>query len=45
MALNIDDVLPRPHRTGDGFIECGNGPGVPWGMGDVLEQAELAVYV
>lgn len=21
----IADVLPKPHRKGDGFIECGNG--------------------
>ena len=25
LARAIADVLPKPHRKGDGFIECGNG--------------------
>ncbi|XPE61721.1 hypothetical protein ACNKHT_09235 [Shigella flexneri] len=26
------DVPPKPHRKGDGFIECGNGQVVTWCM-------------
>ena len=38
----IADVLPKPHRKGDGYIECGNGQVVTWCIGHLLEQAELA---
>ncbi|MCW0135935.1 hypothetical protein OIU92_02945 [Escherichia coli] len=27
LARAIADVLPKPHRKGDGFIECGNRSG------------------
>ena len=42
LARAIADVLPKPHRKGDGFIECGNGQVVTWCIGHLLEQAELA---
>jgi DNA topoisomerase-3 len=32
LARAIADVLPKPHRKGDGFIECGNGQVVTWCM-------------
>ena len=38
----IADVLPKPHRKGDGFIECGNGQVVTWCIGHLLEQAQPA---
>lgn len=40
----IADVLPKPHRRGDGFIECGNGQVVTWCVGHLLEQAQPDVY-
>ncbi|MEN0580800.1 DNA topoisomerase III [Phytobacter palmae] len=40
----IADVLPRPHRKGDGYIECGNGQVVTWCIGHLLEQAQPDVY-
>ncbi|QCT21032.1 DNA topoisomerase III [Jejubacter calystegiae] len=40
----IADVLPKPHRRGDGYIECGNGQVVTWCVGHLLEQAQPDVY-
>ncbi|MFT7245371.1 MAG: DNA topoisomerase-3 [Candidatus Azotimanducaceae bacterium] len=40
----IADVLPRPHKKGDGFIEVGNGDCVSWCVGHLLEQAEPDAY-
>ena len=40
LARAIADVLPKPHRKGDGFIECGNGQVVTWCIGHLLEQAQ-----
>jgi len=40
----IADVLPKPHRKGDGYIECGNGQVVTWCIGHLLEQAQPDVY-
>ncbi|EGT5711441.1 DNA topoisomerase III [Cronobacter dublinensis subsp. dublinensis] len=40
----IADVLPKPHRRGDGFIECGNGQVVTWCVGHLLEQAQPDAY-
>ncbi|MCK1967698.1 DNA topoisomerase III [Franconibacter sp. IITDAS19] len=40
----IADVLPKPHRKGDGFIECGNGQVVTWCVGHLLEQAQPDAY-
>lgn len=44
LARAIADVLPKPHRRGDGFIECGNGQVVTWCIGHLLEQAQPDAY-
>lgn len=44
LARAIADVLPKPHRRGDGFIECGNNQFVTWCVGHLLEQAEPDAY-
>ncbi|MGU3522495.1 DNA topoisomerase III [Enterobacteriaceae bacterium C23F] len=44
LARAIADVLPKPHRRGDGYIECGNGQVVTWCIGHLLEQAQPDVY-
>lgn len=40
----IADVLPKPHKKQDGFIELGNGDCVTWCIGHLLEQAEPEDY-
>ena len=40
----IADVLPKPHRRGDGYIACGNDQIVTWCVGHLLEQAQPDVY-
>jgi DNA topoisomerase-3 len=40
----IADVLPKPHRKGEGFIEAANGDCVSWCVGHLLEQAEPDAY-
>lgn len=40
----IADVLPKPHKKGDGFIETGQGDIVSWCIGHLLEQAEPDAY-
>ncbi|MBK4714219.1 MULTISPECIES: DNA topoisomerase III [Tenebrionibacter/Tenebrionicola group] len=40
----IADVLPKPHRRGDGFIACGDGQIVTWCVGHLLEQAQPDAY-
>ncbi|SMF06690.1 DNA topoisomerase-3 [Alteromonadaceae bacterium Bs31] len=40
----VAQVLPKPHRNGDGFIEVGNGDVVSWCIGHLLEQAEPDAY-
>ncbi len=40
----IADVLPKPHKKGDGFIEDANGNCVSWCVGHLLEQAEPDAY-
>ncbi|NIF21898.1 DNA topoisomerase III [Candidatus Pantoea multigeneris] len=40
----IADVLPKPHRRGDGFIACGNDQVVTWCVGHLLEQAQPEAY-
>ena len=37
-------VLPKPHKSGDGFITVGNGDVVTWCIGHLLEQAEPEAY-
>ncbi|MDE9494483.1 DNA topoisomerase III [Xenorhabdus bovienii] len=44
LARAIADILPKPHRRGDGFIECGNNQFVTWCVGHLLEQAEPDTY-
>lgn len=40
----IADVLPKPHRRGDGYIACGNDQIVTWCVGHLLEQAQPDHY-
>ncbi|MCH1930734.1 DNA topoisomerase III [Shewanella sp. A25] len=40
----IADVLPKPHKKGEGFIEAANGDCVSWCVGHLLEQAEPDAY-
>jgi len=40
----IADVLPKPHRRGEGFIACGNDQVVTWCVGHLLEQAQPDAY-
>ncbi|WP_350025277.1 DNA topoisomerase III [Providencia rettgeri] len=44
LARAIADVLPKPHKRGDGFIQCGDGQTVTWCIGHLLEQAEPDAY-
>ncbi|WP_419147502.1 DNA topoisomerase III [Pseudoalteromonas 'SMAR'] len=40
----IADVLPKPHKKHDGYIEVANGDVVSWCIGHLLEQAEPEDY-
>jgi len=40
----IAAALPKPHKTGEGFIQVGNGDCVSWCIGHLLEQAEPEAY-
>jgi len=40
----IADVLPKPHKKGDGHIMAANGDCVSWCIGHLLEQAEPDHY-
>ncbi|KPZ68135.1 DNA topoisomerase 3 [Shewanella sp. P1-14-1] len=40
----IADVLPKPHKKGDGYIMDANGNYVSWCVGHLLEQAEPDAY-
>lgn len=40
----IASVLPKPHKSHDGYIEVGNGDCVSWCIGHLLEQAEPDKY-
>jgi DNA topoisomerase-3 len=40
----IADVLPKPHKKGDGYIMAANGDCVSWCIGHLLEQAEPDAY-
>lgn len=44
LARAIVDVLPKPHKKNDGFIEAGNGDIVTWCIGHLLEQAPPEDY-
>ena len=40
----IADVLPKPHKKGEGYIETAQGDVVTWCIGHLLEQAEPDAY-
>ncbi|MFG1172386.1 DNA topoisomerase III [Erwiniaceae bacterium CAU 1747] len=44
LARAIADVLPKPHRRGEGFIACGDNQVVTWCVGHLLEQAQPDSY-
>ncbi len=44
LARAIADVLPKPHRRGEGYIACGNQDVVTWCVGHLLEQAQPDAY-
>ncbi|WP_291970353.1 DNA topoisomerase III [Candidatus Symbiopectobacterium sp.] len=44
LAKAIADVLPKPHRRGDGYIACGSQDVVTWCVGHLLEQAQPDAY-
>ncbi len=44
LARAIADVLPKPHRRGEGYIACGNDQVVTWCVGHLLEQAQPDNY-
>ncbi|NQY87035.1 MAG: DNA topoisomerase III [Colwellia sp.] len=44
LARAIVDVLPKPHKKNDGYIEAGNGDIVTWCIGHLLEQAPPEDY-
>lgn len=44
LARAIADVLPKPHRRGDGYIACGSNQVVTWCIGHLLEQAQPDSY-
>src|SRR5699024_7606952 len=44
LARALVDVLPKPHRKQDGYIQCGEGITVSWCIGHLLEQAQPEVY-
>ncbi|EMX8400943.1 DNA topoisomerase III [Yersinia enterocolitica] len=44
LARAIADILPKPHRRGDGFIACGSDNMVTWCVGHLLEQAQPDAY-
>lgn len=44
LARAIVEVLPKPHKKSDGYIESGNGDVVTWCIGHLLEQAPPEDY-
>lgn len=44
LARAIADVLPKPHRRGEGYIACGAQDVVTWCVGHLLEQAQPDAY-
>lgn len=44
LARAVVEVLPKPHKKCDGYIEAANGDVVSWCIGHLLEQAEPDVY-
>ena len=44
LARAIVEVLPKPHKKNNGYIEAGNGDVVTWCIGHLLEQAPPEDY-
>ncbi len=44
LARAIAEVLPKPHRRGNGYIQCGQQDIVTWCVGHLLEQAQPDRY-
>ena len=44
LARAIADVLPKPHRKKEGYIELANGDCVSWCLGHLLEQVDPDAY-
>jgi DNA topoisomerase-3 len=40
----IAEVLPKPHKKGDGYISSANGDTVSWCIGHLLEQQQPEAY-
>jgi DNA topoisomerase-3 len=40
----IAEVLPKPHKKGDGYITAANGDTVSWCIGHLLEQQQPEAY-
>jgi DNA topoisomerase-3 len=40
----IADVLPKPHKKGEGYITAANGDTVSWCIGHLLEQQQPEAY-
>lgn len=40
----VAEVLPKPHKKGDGYIQLANGDVVTWCIGHLLEQAAPEAY-
>lgn len=40
----IADVLPKPHKKGEGYISAANGDTVSWCVGHLLEQQQPEAY-
>ena len=40
----IAEVLPKPHKKGDGYIIAANGDTVSWCIGHLLEQLQPEAY-
>lgn len=44
LARALADVLPKPQKKAEGYIQLGNGDLVSWCIGHLLEQAEPEIY-
>ncbi len=44
LARAIADVLPKPQKHRDGYIQCGENNSVTWCIGHLLSQAEPDIY-
>lgn len=44
LARAVADVMPKPHKKHDGYIQVANGDIVTWCIGHLLEQAQPDAY-